>query len=42
MIRYSVIALENVGPSARTGLGADLTIFMIQYVLLREDKIEEL
>jgi hypothetical protein len=42
VIRYSVIAPENVGSFARAGLDAGLTIFMIQYVLFREDKIEEL
>jgi hypothetical protein len=43
VIRNSVIAHENVGSSARNSFDADLTIFMmIQYVLFREDEIEEL
>jgi len=42
VIRNSVIAHENVGSSARKSFDAGLTIFMIQYMLFREDKIEEL
>jgi hypothetical protein len=41
VIRNSVIAYENVGSSARSSFDANLTIFMIQYVLFRKYEIEE-